>query len=314
MSEPRRLLLLGAGGFIGAHLARAAGAEVDFEVVAVGRKPVAGVPGCDLLDPDSVVACIDAVTPDLIVNAAGAASVGRSWQLPGETFAANATGVLNLLEAVASRAPAAHLLCLSSADVYGIREEAELPLGEELQAEPVTPYGVSKAAMELACGQYARAHGLRIAIARLFNLVGPGQSDRFAVPGFARQIAAAERRGDAELELMLGNSAAVRDFVDVRDGARALVELSRRGLSGTYNLCSGRGTSIRELSEELGRQAEIPVTMCETEGLKRPLDPPALVGDPRRLRDAIGFAAETPLSRSFADLLDEWRSRPGNPS
>ena len=313
MSGRPRLLLIGAGGFVGAHLTQAADAAADIEVVAVRRGPDGDVPGCDLLDRASVAACLDSVAPDLIVNAAGAASVGQSWQLPTETFAANATGVLNLLEAVVARVPEAHVLSLSSADIYGVRKEAELPLGEDLQAAPVTPYGVSKAAMELICGQYARAHGLRIAVVRLFNLIGPGQSDRFAVPSFARQIAAAERRGDKEFELELGNSAAVRDFVDVRDGACALVEISRRGLAGTYNLCSGRGLAIRELSEELARQAEIPVSVREREDLKRPLDPPALIGDPRRLQQAIGFAAETPLSRSLADLLAEWRARPTSP-
>ena len=309
MSERPRLLLVGAGGFIGEHLADAATAA-GVEVVATRRETGGDAPGCDLLDPASVSSCIDEVAPDLIVNAAGAASVGQSWQLPGETFAANATGVLNLLEAVAAGAPGAHLLCLSSADVYGMREEAELPLGEDLRPQPVTPYGVSKAAMELLCGQYAQARGLQIAVVRLFNLIGPGQSDRFAVPSFARQIAAAERSGAAEFELELGNSAAVRDFVDVRDGARALVELSRRGLTGAFNLCSGRGTTIRDLSEELARQAGIPVRLREKEGLKRPVDPPVLVGDPRRLREAIGFAAKTPISRSLGDLLDEWRARP----
>jgi GDP-4-dehydro-6-deoxy-D-mannose reductase len=246
----------------------------------------------------------------LVVNAAGMASVGQSWQRPAETFAANATGALNLLEGVLDRAPRAHVLCLSSADVYGIRGAKELPLSEELRPQPVTPYGVSKAAMELVCGQYESAHGLSVPVARLFNLVGPGQSDRFAVPGFARQIAAAEQAGEAAVELALGNRTATRDFVDVRDAARALLELAQRRLSGTFNLCSGRGTTIGELSAELGRQARIPVRLGEQPDLKRPVDPPALVGDPGRLREAIGFTAEIPLERSLADLLEEWRARP----
>jgi GDP-4-dehydro-6-deoxy-D-mannose reductase len=245
----------------------------------------------------------------LVINAAGAASVGSSWEQPRETFAANAVGVLNLLEAILRQAPQAHLLCLSSADVYGVLAEDEMPLSEDLRPRPVTPYGASKASMELLCEQYARAHGLGIAVARLFNLIGPGQSDQFAVPSFARQIAAAERAGEAEFELSLGNGAATRDFVDVRDGARALLEISRRRLGGTFNLCSGGGTTIGELSEELARQAGIPVRLRERAGLKRPVDPPVLIGDPGRLREAIGFVPETPISRSLADLLDEWRAR-----
>ncbi len=303
-----RLLLIGAAGFIGAHLEKAA-AAAGIEVVAVTREAGVETPGCDLLDPASVSACVRAVRPDLVVNAAGAASVGRSWGQPAETFAVNATGVLHLLEAVAGEAAEAHVLCLSSADVYGVREQGELPLGEELEPRPVTPYGASKTAMEVLCGQYGRARGLRVAVVRLFNLIGPGQSPQFAVPSFAGRIAAAERAGETELELRIGNTAALRDFVDVGEGAAALVELSRRQLCGTYNVCSGRGTTIAELVEELLRQARVAVTLRRDPGLERPTDPPALVGDPARLREAIGFRAETPLSGSLADILDEARAR-----
>jgi GDP-4-dehydro-6-deoxy-D-mannose reductase len=309
VSGSQRLLLVGGGGFIGEHLGAAAGAA-GIEVVAVTRDAVGETPGCDLLDPASVSACVRAVRPDLVVNAAGAASVGRSWGQPAQTFAVNATGVLHLLEAVAGEAPDAHVLCLSSADVYGMRERAELPLGEDLEPRPVTPYGASKTAMEVLCGQYVRARGLRIAVARLFNLIGPGQSPQFAVPSFARRIAAAEAAGETELELRIGNTAALRDFVDVGDGAAALVELSRRGLCGTYNLCSGRGTTIAELVEELLRQARVAVRLRQDPGLERPADPPALVGDPTRLREAIGFRAETPLSSSLGAILDSWRADP----
>lgn len=306
MSEARTLLLVGAGGFVGGHLAEAA-AAAGLEVVAPGRRPAGEAPACDLLDPGSVAACVEAVRPDLVVNAAGAASVGRSWERPAATFALNATGVVNLLEAVAGKAPEAHVLCLSSADVYGVREDRELPLGEQLSPRPVTPYGASKAAMEIVCDQYARGRGLRVAVARAFNLVGPRQSPQFAVPGFARRIAAAEQEGEEGVELSLGNGEAVRDFLDVRDGARALLEISRRKLSGTLNLCSGEGTTIAELVAELGAAARVPVAVRHDPGLERPVDPPALVGDPRRLREAIGFEPSIPRRRSLTDLLDHWR-------
>lgn len=302
------MLITGAGGFLGRHLLVAA-REAGLRVVPASRAGDGEALRCDLLDPASVEASLEGVRPDLVVNAAGAASVGRSWERPAETFAANATGVLNLLEAVARKAPEAHVLCLSSADVYGVRGAGELPLREEVEPRPVTPYGASKAAMEVLCGQYALARGLRIGIVRAFNLVGPGQSPQFAVPGFARRIAAAEHAGEAGVELSLGNGDAVRDFVDVREGARALLELSRRQLRGTYNLCSGRGATIDELATELAAAARIPVAVRHDPGLERPADPPALVGDPGRLREASGFAAETPLARSLGDLLDEWRSR-----
>jgi GDP-4-dehydro-6-deoxy-D-mannose reductase len=309
-AEERTLLLIGGGGFLGGHLATVAN-QVGLRTVAAKRAGTEAAPACDLLDPASLEACLEAVQPDLVVNAAGAASVGRSWAHPAETFAANATGVLNLLEAVAKQAADAHVLCLSSADVYGMREESELPLGEDLEPRPVTPYGASKTAMEVLCGQYGRGRGLRVAVIRVFNLIGPGQSRRFVAPGFARRIAEAERGGEA-VELALGNSGALRDFGDVRDGARALIELSRQELTGTYNLCTGEGRTISQLVEELTAQARVPVTLRREAGLERPADPPALVGDPRRLREATGFSPQISLTQTLTDLLDEWRARPAS--
>jgi GDP-4-dehydro-6-deoxy-D-mannose reductase len=303
------LLVIGARGFAGAQLRQAA-SEAGMAVAAAGRQGGDATPGCDLLDPAAVEACLDEVKPTLIVNAAGAASVARSWERPGEAFAVNALGVLNLLEAVARRAPSAHVLCISSADVYGERGEEELPLEEGLAARPVTPYGTSKAAMEVICDQYARARGLRIAIARAFNLIGPGQSPGFAVPGLARQVAAAERAGAAKVELALGNPGAVRDFTDVRDAARALLELSRRQLCGTYNLCSGRGVTIAELVGELSRLSPVAVSARHDPALERPADPAALVGDPGRLHRETGFEPAIPLARTLSDLLERWRAEP----
>jgi GDP-4-dehydro-6-deoxy-D-mannose reductase len=305
------MLLIGAGGFLGAHLLEAAG-TAGLDVEPAGREAGTATPACDLLDPHTLSACLEAVQPDLVVNAAGAASVGRSWERPAEAFAINAGGVLNLFEAVARHAPAAHVLCISSADVYGAPGAEALPLREALPPAPTTPYGAGKAAMEVLCGQYARARGLRIGVARAFNLIGPGQSPSFAVPGFARRVVEAERAGVAEVELALGNPGAVRDFIDVRDAAAALAEISRQELCGTYNLCSGRGTAIAELVETLSGLSAIRVGARQDPDLARPADPPTLIGDPRRLREAIGFAAETPLEQSLSGLLDSWRARPAS--
>lgn len=309
MSESRTMLLLGAGGFLGAHLLEAAEAA-GFDVVPAGREAGTRPTACDLLDPNALSACLDAVRPALIVNAAGAASVGRSWEQPAETFAVNATGVLNLLDAVVRRTPTAHVLCLSSADVYGAPGADALPLKEELVPSPVTPYGASKVAMEVLCGQYARGRGLHVGVARAFNLIGPGQSPGFAVPGFVRRVVEAERAGAPSVELALGNPDAIRDFVDVRDAAAALVEISARELRGTYNLCSGRGTAIAGLVESLAALSPLRIEARRDPALARPADPPALVGDPQRLREATGFAAKTPLARSLADMLEGRRAAP----
>ncbi|HWB68582.1 MAG TPA: NAD-dependent epimerase/dehydratase family protein, partial [Solirubrobacterales bacterium] len=162
MSLSPTLLLIGAGGFVGGHVDEAARAA-GLRVLRAGRDTDDGLP-CDLPDPASVEACVREAAPDLVVNMAGAASVAASWERPAQTFAVNTTGVVNLLQAVTLHAPEAHVLCVSSAEVYGEPSAEKLPFAEDLPLEPLTPYGASKAAMEIACGQYARTRNLRIAV------------------------------------------------------------------------------------------------------------------------------------------------------
>ena len=90
------LLLFGASGFAGRHLVKAF-KEAGIHVATSTRHGGEGAPACDLLDADAVAACVEAVRPDLVVNAAGSASVARSWEAPAEVFSVNATGVLNML-------------------------------------------------------------------------------------------------------------------------------------------------------------------------------------------------------------------------
>lgn len=305
--DDRRMLLIGAGGFVGSHL-REAALGAGFRVLAAARRPDEGMPACDLLEPDSVAACVEAAGPHLIVNMAGSASVPDSWRDPHAAFAVNATGVLHLLEAASDHAPEAHLLCVSSAEVYGAREGDRLPFSEEQRPEPATPYGASKLAMEAVCGQYARARGMRIAIVRPFNQIGPGQSPAHAASGFARQIAAAEAAGAERVEISVGNPAAERDFTDVRDTARALLEVSSRELTGVHNICSGRPLGLEALIERMAGATALPLEVVVDPALARPRDPAVVYGDPSLLRDETGWEPRIPLERTIEDLLDWWRS------
>ncbi len=304
----KRLLVTGSSGFVGAHVSDAA-AAAGFEVIAAGRRPGPGIVACDLLEPDSIAACLEAAAPDAIVNLAGSASVAASWRDPGAVFSANALGALNLLDAVAERCPEAHLTCVSSGEVYGEpRGEQDLPFREERPTAPVSPYGVSKEAMEALCGFYERSGGLRVALVRLFNQFGPGQSGTFAGPGFARQIALAEAEGRDAVEVKVGNIDARRDFTDVRDTARAFAEISARQLTGVFNLCSGRAGSLRGLIEAMAEETELEVGIVVDEELRRPTDQALVYGDPSKLAEAIGWQPRIPLRQTVADLLDWWRA------
>ncbi len=305
MAAGGSLLIVGALGFVGRHLAELAELE-GVDVVTADRVPGADHV-CDLLDPASVGACVAAAGPTMVVNMAGAASVAASWEDPAGSFEANALGALHLLEAVRAEAPESHVLCVSSAEVYGEPGPDSLPLTEDSPLAPVNPYGAGKAAMEALCGQYSRGSGLRVGIVRAFNQIGPGQSPSFAAPSFARQIAAAEVSGAERAELLVGNLEAARDFTDVRDTARAFLEVARNGLTGPYNLCSGRALTLAELVDEMVAAATIPVEVRRDPARYRPADPSIAYGSADRLREAVGWAPRIPVSQTVADLLEHSR-------
>jgi GDP-4-dehydro-6-deoxy-D-mannose reductase len=303
-----RVLLFGATGFAGSHFRRAT-EEAGFEVVGASRRTGSAEVTCDLLDAASVDAAVRDVGPERIVNLAGAASVAASFRQPARTFQVNATGVLNLLEATAKHASHVHLLCVSSGDVYGAVDEERLPITESEPLAPVSPYGSSKSAMELLCGQYERSAGLAIGILRAFNHTGPGQSDDFAASSFARQVAEAERDGADEVVLRTGDLSVARDFSDVRDVAVAYRGVVEQELTGTFNACSGRPTRVGELVDHLRAATSIPVSAVTDPERLRAAEVPVLYGSPAHLRDATGWQARTQLAQTMGDLLEWWRRK-----
>jgi len=304
----RTLLVTGAAGFAGGHLMGAA-RDAGFSVVAATREPGGGDITCDLRDTHSVEDAVRAAAPDAVVNLAGLSSVSQSFEAPVEAFEVNAVGAVRLLEAVASHAPGARVLCVSSGDVYGSLPASALPAVEEREPRPLSPYAASKAAMELACGQYRESARLSVAVVRSFNHTGPGQSDNFAASSFARQIAEAERSGAAEAVLRTGALELRRDFSDVRDIVRAYVMLLERGATGTFNACSGRPVPLRALVDGLSEHARIPVRTEVDETRLRGTEVTSLYGSPQRLRESTGWRPELSLSQTLGDLLEWWREK-----
>jgi GDP-4-dehydro-6-deoxy-D-mannose reductase len=152
---------------------------------------------------------------------------------------------------------------------------------------------------------------MKVVLARTFPHTGPGRGEAFAESSFARQIARIEA-GLQPPVLEVGNLEAVRDYTDVRDVVRAYWGLLESGTAGAaYNVCSGRGLSIREILDALRARSTAEVAVRVDPARLRPSDIPVLVGDPSELRAATGWEPRIPLERTLADLLDDWRRRIG---
>jgi GDP-4-dehydro-6-deoxy-D-mannose reductase len=304
----RTVMVIGGTGFAGRHFVAAANGA-DLGVTTASRRRGQADLVCDLLDPASIEAALRSSSPDVVLNLAGAASVALSFHDPATTFRVNALGTLNLLEACTRVAPRAHLVCVSSGEVYGTVPESELPATERRQPRPVNPYATSKASMELVCEQYRGTTELRVAVVRAFNHTGPGQSDVFAASSFARQIAEGERDGRASVTLRTGNLDVERDFSDVRDIVRAYLMVVEQELTGTFNACSGEPTRLRHLVDHLAAATQLPVEIRVQSDRMRPGESPIMYGSAERLRESTGWIPEIPLRTTIADLLEWWRQR-----
>lgn len=310
-----RALVTGAAGFVGCHLARAllAGGHEVVGTLQPGHDAPTGLAGIswvemELTSSDSIEAALDQARPDRVFHLAAQASVGESFRDPLSTWEVNATGTLRLAEAIRGDM---RLLFISSAEVYGVVPEAEQPIREQRRLHPTNPYAASKAAAEMAVLEAAHARGTHAVIARSFNHTGPGQDPRFALAAFAGQLAAM-RAGAAEPVLRVGNLQARRDYLDVRDVARAYLMLIEQGTPGEiYNVAAGEPHSMAELVEMLielsGTGARVEVDPARV----RPLDVPVLSGDPSALR-ALGWSPEIPLRQTLADLLAHEAKRAGD--
>jgi GDP-4-dehydro-6-deoxy-D-mannose reductase len=293
-----RALVTGAGGFVGPHLLahlRDAGDDVvgaDLEV--------------DVTDPSGVRANLAHSRPQVVYHLAALSHVGTSWTAPAEVFRVNTEGTLNVLLASID-AGVERVVVIGSAEQYGVVASSRMPISEDEPMLPVTPYGASKAAAEMAASHAWRGRGLPVICVRAFNHLGPGQPDALVASSIAKQIAANEHDG-GEL-VHTGDLSATRDFTDVRDVVRAYRLLATRGEPGAaYNVCSGESVAIESLAGMLLDMAKHPMRLELDPSRLRPVEVPVHWGSNARLRAATGWEPTIPLAQSLLDLLEGWRA------
>jgi GDP-4-dehydro-6-deoxy-D-mannose reductase len=246
--------------------------------------------------------------PEAIYHLAALSHVGDSWKNRIEFVRVNVFGTRNVVEAAYKAVPNASVLFVSSADVYGIVTEDELPIRETRPAVPVNPYSQSKYQAELLAQSIASENDQRVVIVRPFNHIGPGQSDKFVVPALASRLLDALDRGVHEIPV--GDLSTRRDFSDVRDVVKAYRLLMERGRSGeVYNVASGHDTALIDIAHDLVAQIAPDVRLVPDVDLLRPVEVPVMRGSYRKLHKATGWEPTISLSTSLSDVVSELRSR-----
>lgn len=307
-------LITGATGFVGRHLIDELERETDWQLVGLSRRASTlgartRVLACDLRDDALVRRTVEHVAPDIVFHLASQSYVPKAIAAPADTLVNNLVGQLNVLEAVRVAGIDAGIVSICSAEEYGFVEAHEVPIGEDQPFRPGNPYAVSKIAQDMLAYQYALSYRMPVVRLRPFSHVGPGQSDRFVLSSFARQIAEAEA-GRVEPVILTGNLDAVRDFLDVRDVVRAYRLVASEIVPGeVYNLASGVGHRIGDLLDRLIALSRVPLEVRQDPTRLRPSDVPVLVGDASRFRSRIGWEPSVPIETTLADILDDWRER-----
>ena len=318
MSDFRRVLITGGGGFVGRYLRAALfKAMPDADVVFTARMAAAAQDvscvSLDLADRAGVNALIESVRPDLVAHLAAQSSVGSASGAAAATWATNVGGAIALADALARCVPDVTVLSVSSSEVYG-QSFLDGPVSENSLLRPANVYGRTKAAAEAVFSDILPATA-KLIIVRPFNHTGPGQGERFVVPSLAAQIARIER-GEQEPPIRVGNLDAERDFLDVRDVVRAYVGLIEQARAlparSVFNISSGRAVKISDVLSSLLAMARLAIPVDQEPARMRRSEIPCAVGDASPIMSAIGWAPRIDLNKTLHDVLCAFRRNPPN--
>jgi UDP-glucose 4-epimerase len=240
---------------------------------------------------------------DFIFHHAAQVSVPLSMKKPQECFEINVQGTLNILEA-ARGADVQQIVQASSSAVYG--EAQELPVREEINLQPLSPYAASKQVNEVYGGLYTRAFNLPIVSLRYFNVYGPRQAPdspyAAAIPIFIRRLL------NGQPPTVFGDGYQRRDFIFVGDVVRAnlLAAECPQAAGEALNVCSGKEISIIDLLEALAKI--LPDGPAPEFASPRAGDIYRSAGSPLRAEQVLNFIPRTSLSEGLAQTIDWMRN------
>ncbi len=294
-----KILITGGAGFIGSQLAQTFIKEGHSVVVVddlshgdASRLP-AHVPlyRLDIRDWSGLRAVIRQEKPEAISHQAALVSVRDSVRLPDLFFAVNTEGTRNVFELAREFGVRKLIFASSGGAVYG--EAVSLPVNEEADCKPISPYGESKRLAEEILG--TKNSEMEKVVLRYGNVYGPGQDplhNNSVISIFTHQLVQGER------PVIFGDGTHVRDYVYIEDVVQANVLALSPGITGVYNIGTGTGASLVEIYSELTR-----LLKCDVRPEMRPAYPFEVrqnILDVLHARKALKWQANTPLHTGIA--------------
>lgn len=314
----KKVLVTGAGGFIGHHLVRlllergvetvcflryTSGASIGLlstlpKHLASGVNSVFG----DIRDPDTV--CRAARGCDTIFHLAALIGIPYSYLSPGDVVSVNVGGTLNVLEA--ARGTGARLIVTSSSEVYGTALETPITESHRLHAQ--SPYAASKTAGDQLAMSYHLSFGLPVTICRPFNTYGPGQSQRAVIPTIINQAL-------KSTSIELGSTEPTRDLLFVEDTVRGFAALAecRAAVGETVQLGTGTEISIGDLARLILRlldREDLEIRSAPERSRPDGSEVMRLVASPALALELAGWKPRVPLEEGLCATAEWIRSHP----
>lgn len=253
----------------------------------------------DVRDAAAMNEIVAGFAPDLIVHLAAVHHIPTCEARRPYALEVNVVGTEVVLEA-AARAQVRRLVLASSGAVYdwapGPLDESDSPL------RPSDNYALAKYANETQARLWASRAAGRVAVARIFNTIGPNDPNGHLVPDIIAQIPP----GASRVRVSLGNLTPRRDYIHVDDTATAIARIAECSFErdfDVFNVASGADLSVRELVEELGRVMSVAIEIVDDPTRRRPIDRPSQLGAIGKIQSRLGFAPRLGLRDALADIV-----------
>ena len=325
----KKALITGITGMVGSHLCDYLFDNTDWDIYGLVRwrsslenierhlhlinlKKRIFIQYGDLQDSESIIKIIKSTKPDYIFHLAAQSFPKTSFDSPINTFDININGTTRLLDAIKNYSPNSIVHVCSSSEVFGRVDKSRLPIKEEENFHPASPYAISKAGTDLVGRFYAEAYGLNINTTRMFTHTGPRRGDVFAESTFAKQIAMIENNL-IEPKIQVGNLDSLRTWSDVRDAVRAYhMLLTINPTSGSYYNIGGNytctvGETLKKLISLSTYRNEIEIVISQDR--LRPIDADLQIPDISKFYNHTKWKPEISYEKTMLDLLNYWRNK-----
>jgi GDP-4-dehydro-6-deoxy-D-mannose reductase len=296
-----RTLITGAGGFCGQHLIPYLQSQ-GLEIHTIGRKPVSNNHHylTDTADISAVADTIKIVQPNYVFHLAGVASS----QDPTLFYRVNTVYAATLLHAleITGYQDCPVLLVGTSAE-YGMVSSKQLPIHEEIPANPYSNYGISKLSQTLM-GLALSKRDRPLIMVRPFNIIGCGMPEHLSLQSFVKQITNIIYGQQPPL-LKVGNLSSSRDFIDIKAVVKIYWQLMQtpRAYGEVINICSGQGIVIGDILQNLVELAQLDVEIQTESGRLKTVDVPVHYGSIEKLQSLIGYSPVTNLESILKSIL-----------